>query len=144
MDALNQAKLIIIKTVQGEAFESEIKSLKKGEDIAKHSPLKNLNVILDKEGLVRVGGRVSSAGIPKEQSQPIIIPKKHHIATLLVQSYHEQVAHQGRHITEGSIRSAGLWILGGKRLVSNVLSKCTTLPQAERKHTTAINGRHTS
>lgn len=69
---------------------------------------------------------MTSAEITQEQSQPIIIPKKHHIAALLVQFYHEQVVHQGRHITEGAIRSAGLWILGGKRLVTNLLNKCTT------------------
>ncbi|XP_073720576.1 uncharacterized protein [Misgurnus anguillicaudatus] len=126
MDALTQAKLVIVRTVQGETFEKEIKTLNRREDILKHSPLKNLNVFLDKEGLVRVGGRVTSAEITQEQSQPIVIPKKHHIAALLVQFYHEQVVHQGRHITEGAIRSAGLWILGEKRFVTNLLNKCTT------------------
>ncbi|XP_056101657.1 uncharacterized protein LOC130080328 [Rhinichthys klamathensis goyatoka] len=126
MDALTQAKLVIVRTVQGETFEKELRTLNKGEDILKHSPLKNLNVFLDEEGLVRVGGRVTSAEITQEQSQPIVIPKKHHIAALLVQFYHEQIVHQGRHITEGAIRSAGLWILGGKRLVTNPLNKCTT------------------
>lgn len=43
-----------------------------------------------------------------------------------MQHYHERVAHQGRHITEGAIRSAGLWILGGKRLVTSVIYKCVT------------------
>ena len=32
--------------------------------------------------------------------------------------------HQGRHITEGKIRRAGLWITGLKRLVYSVISKC--------------------
>jgi hypothetical protein len=34
------------------------------------------------------------------------------------------VRHQGRHITEGKVRSAGLWITGLKRLVCSVISKC--------------------
>lgn len=52
-----------------------------------------------------------------------MIPKKH-IATLLVRHYHEQVAHQGCHFTEGAVRSAGLWLTGGKRLVSGIIHKC--------------------
>ncbi|XP_026178998.1 uncharacterized protein LOC113139742 [Mastacembelus armatus] len=45
---------------------------------------------------------------------------------ILVRWFHEQVAHQGRHITEGAVRSAGYWIVGGKRLVSSVIHKCVT------------------
>lgn len=110
--------------MQEEAFEEELKSLSKGELVPEHSPLRS--VTLDSDGLLRIGGRLSSAEIPWEQRHPIIIPKNHHIATLLVQFYHEQVAHQGRHITEGAVRSAGLWILGGKRLASRVIHRCVT------------------
>ncbi len=47
-----------------------------------------------------------------------------HVATLLVRHYHEQVAHQGRHFTEGAVRSARMWLIGGKGLVSKVIHKC--------------------
>ena len=40
--------------------------------------------------------------------------------------YHEQVVHQGRHITEGAVRAAGYWIIGGKHLVSSVIHRCVT------------------
>lgn len=69
---------------------------------------------------------MSSTAIPWEERHPIIIPKSSHITILLVQHYNEQVTHQGRHITEGAIRSAGLWILGGKRLITSVIHKCVT------------------
>lgn len=125
-DELMQARTVIILSVQQEIFKEEIKCLSKGEIVSKHSPLRTLDPILDTDGVVRIGGRLSSAVIPWEEKHPIIIPKNNHIATLLVQYYHERVAHQGRHITEGAIRSAGLWILGGKRLVSSVIHKCVT------------------
>ena len=56
----------------------------------------------------------------------ILIPVSHAIAKLLVSFYHELVkhqGHQGRHITEGKVRSAGLWITGLNRLVYSVISK---------------------
>lgn len=126
MDNLSQARTVIIRCVQHEIFKEEIKNLSKGESVSKDSHLRKLDPIMDTDGLLRIGGRLSSAAISWEEKHPIIIPKLHHIATLLVRYYHERVAHQGRHITEGAIRSAGLWILGGKRLVSSVLHKCVT------------------
>lgn len=54
----------------------------------------------------------------------MLVPGKHHIAKLLVMYYHKSIHHQGRHLTEGSIRRAGYWITGGKRLISSVLHSC--------------------
>lgn len=102
-DEFTQARTAIVKTVQQEAFQREIQSLSKGEIVSKLSPLRKLDPILDADGILRVGGRVSSATISWEERHPIIIPKSNYIATLLVQHYHERVAHQGRHITEGAV-----------------------------------------
>ena len=38
--------------------------------------------------------------------------------------HHEKIYHQGRHLTEGATRSAGLWITDGKRLVSSTIHHC--------------------
>lgn len=124
IDAPTQARLVIIRNVQHDVFAEEVKCLSRGDVISKSSPLRKLNPILDADGLLRVGGRISLADIPWEEKHPIIVPKKHHVATLLVRHYHEQVAHQGRHLTEGAVRSAGLWLIGGKRLVTNIIQKC--------------------
>ncbi|XP_076144361.1 uncharacterized protein LOC143126351 [Alosa pseudoharengus] len=126
IDELTQAKLVLIRNAQHNVFAKEMKSLSKGGTVSKSSPLRKLSPIVDTDGLLRVGGRITLAGVPWEEKHPIIVPKKHHIATLLVRHYHEQVAHQGRHLTEGAVRSAGLWLIGGKRLVSSILRKCVT------------------
>lgn len=60
------------------------------------------------------------------EKNPIILPKDSHISLLLIRHHHEQVEHQGRHLTEGVVRAVGLWILGGKRLINSVLHKCIT------------------
>lgn len=57
-DNLTQAKVTIIKkTVQAEMFKIENQ---------KFDQRRKLDVILDKEGLLRIGGRVLSAKIPLE------------------------------------------------------------------------------
>ncbi|XP_057694376.1 uncharacterized protein LOC130917223 [Corythoichthys intestinalis] len=88
--------------------------------------LMKLNPVLDKDGLLRIGGRLSSAELNEDEKHPLIIPSSSHVATLLVRHFHEQSAHQGRHITEGAVRSAGFWIVGGKRLVSSLIHNCVT------------------
>ncbi|XP_053367622.1 uncharacterized protein LOC128541295 [Clarias gariepinus] len=123
-DELTQARMIVVRTVQQETFSEELKRLAGNEEVSKHSIIRKLNPILDEDGVIRVGGRLSAADTCWEEKHPIIIPKNNHIATLLVRHFHEQVAHQGRHFTEGALRSAGLWIIGGKRLVSSVIHHC--------------------
>ncbi|XP_038823288.1 uncharacterized protein LOC120023350 [Salvelinus namaycush] len=123
---LSQAKTAIIHCVQHEAFREEFKCLEKGKEFPKQSTLKKLNPVIDEDGLLRVGGRLSSADMSQDEKHPLIIPRTHHVATLLVRHYHEQVAHQGRHFSDGAIRAAGFWIIGSKRLVSGIIHKCVT------------------
>ena len=86
--------------------------------------------MLDEEGFLRVGGRLRHIKVEFDDTRsvthPIIIPKKHHVALLLVRHYHAKVHHQGRNITEGAIRSAGYWVIGGKRTISSVIQSCVT------------------
>ncbi|KAK0140804.1 hypothetical protein N1851_022207 [Merluccius polli] len=132
-EEMTQAKLIITRNAQHDAFAVEMKCLSRGEVVPKSSPLRKLNPIVDADGLLRVGGRIPLADVPWEEKHPIILPKKHHVATLLERHYHEKVAHQGRHLTEGAVRSAGLWLVGGKRLVSSIIHKCVTCNKLRRR-----------
>lgn len=126
VDARWQAKIVVIRCVQQESYGEEFNCLKDGIQLAKNSPLRKLNPFIDEDGLLRVGGRLTYADLPRDERHPVILPKTNHIATLIVRHYHEEVFHQGRHLTEGAVRSAGVWIVGGKRLVSSVLYNCVT------------------
>nr|XP_020483745.2 uncharacterized protein LOC109978925 [Labrus bergylta] len=123
---LDKAKTIIVGSLQQIAFTEELECVKKGMDIRKQSPLYNLCPYIDSPGLLRIGGRLSNARLCEDEICPLILPGQNHITTLLIQHYHEQVHHQGRHITEGALRAAGLWIIGGKRRVSSILHHCVT------------------
>lgn len=126
VNEIAQAKAVIIRCVQHEALKDDYKSLNDGQTRPKQNTLNRLNPIMDRDGLLRVGGRLSSANLSEEEKHPLIIPHSHHVATLLTRHFHEKVAHQGRHITDGAIRAAGYWIIGSKRLVSTVIHKCVT------------------
>ena len=80
--------------------------------------------IIDKDGLLRVGGRLSAADVSNEERHPLSFPNLCHVWTLIVRHYHAKVQHQGRVLTHGSVRSNGYWIIGGKRMVISVIDKC--------------------
>ena len=124
VDSLNEAERTIISLVQREMYPKEVLSIEEGSDTPRSSHLLSLNPVLGPDGLLRVGGRISRAKCVSPSNNPIILPKHHHVTRLLVQHFHTKVAHQGRLITEGALRSAGFWIVGCKRLVSSVISKC--------------------
>ena len=121
-----QAKIVVLLTVQRAAFSEEYNALKEKRVIPKNSPLAKLNPTLDKNGLLRVGGRLTHAQLDSEERNPVILPGRHHISTLVIRHYHDQVKHQGRLFTEGAVRTAGFWLVGGKRCISSVLHKCLT------------------
>ena len=95
--------------------------------------MKKLNPFMDSDGILRVGGRLNQAPIDVAERNPIIIHGKHHVAQLIIRHYHELTKHQGRHYTEGAIRSAGFWLIGGKRQVSSFIFNCVTCRKLRRR-----------
>ncbi|XP_033760782.1 uncharacterized protein LOC117342685 [Pecten maximus] len=123
-ELLHSAKMFIIKEIQKQLYSCEINALKQGKPLPKNSSLLTLCPILDEKGLLRVGGRLGKSSLEEGIQHPILIPGKHHIATVITRHYHETVSHQGRHFTEGAVRAAGFWVTRGKRLISLLIHRC--------------------
>ena len=114
----HKAKVVIIKSVQWQAFGEDFEHIKRSGKVSRLSVLEKLSPIIDGEGILRVGGRLNQADLANEERHPIILPKSSHVSSLLIRHYHERVQHQGRVLTHGALRRSGHWILGGKRLRS--------------------------
>ncbi|XP_071153733.1 uncharacterized protein [Mytilus edulis] len=126
LDSFSNAENFILISAQHEVYGDEIDCIKRQTQINKRSPIANLNPFLDEQGLLRVGVRIAKSDLDLREKKPLIVPGRHHIATLLVRHYHNKIKHQGRHFTDGAIRSAGFWIVGAKRLISSIIHKCVT------------------
>lgn len=124
-DELSQAKEVILAAVQKKAFPREYEALIMNRPVPLNSCLCQLSPTLQ-NNLICVGGRLRNANIDTGEKNPVILPKDDHISILLVRHHHAQVKHQGRHLTEGAVRAAGLCLLGGKSLINSVLHKCVT------------------
>lgn len=81
--------------------------------ISSQSSIRSLKPIFDEQGLIR--GRLSDTDMTNDEKHPLIILAKHHISTLLINQYHENVVHQECHFTEGAIHTIGLWVIRAKK-----------------------------
>jgi len=131
---------VILLATQREAFGEELQKYtfvstanheqgEREERIARKKSLKqssprSIDPFFGEDGILRVGGRLRRAEINYGEKHPAILPRNHHVSSLVVRHYHDQVHHQGRPITHGAVRQAGYWLVGGHRLVSKELHSC--------------------
>ncbi|VDI30170.1 Hypothetical predicted protein [Mytilus galloprovincialis] len=135
-DDLCDAEKFILNEAQLEYFSKEINSLKEGRHVSSGSSIISLSPLLDENGILCVGGRlnVGKKCTISSDKNPVFVPKKSHISLLLIRHFHELVHHQGRHITEGNIRSVEYWIIGVDTFGPwNVIARRTRGGQANHK-----------
>lgn len=80
---LDKAELEIIKFSQRKMFPEELSRLQKGKGVTGHSHIYSLCPLM-KDGVLRVGGRLSRSSMPVEAKHPIILAKDSHIAAPLL------------------------------------------------------------
>ena len=122
MTELEAAALAIIRYIQGCVFPGEMTNLQKQCPLKSASRLLNLDPVLV-DGVLRVGGRLKNCPISNSRKHPIILPKSHHVVTLIIQDAHEKVGHCGREHVLAEIRER-YWILRGNSAVRKVLRNC--------------------
>lgn len=118
---MENALIIVIKHVQGVCFGDDIQKLSKSRLISK--PLRKLAVFLDERGLLRVGGRLKHADLTFEQKYPILLPSKHRLTDLLIESFHNQYLHSGLQALQFLLLQQ-FWILSAKHAIRRCLHKC--------------------
>ncbi|XP_069101998.1 uncharacterized protein [Argopecten irradians] len=123
-ELIEKSRIFILKDVQEQVYNEELRCLRESKAVPSNSSISSLTPILDQDGILRVGGRLNRSNFSLEERNPIIVPGKHHVARLLIEHFHAEVRHQGRHLTEGAVRSGGYWVTGAKRLISSILQAC--------------------
>ena len=124
VDLKKESEKIIIQQEQQKAFPEEVQNLLDGEQVHRGSSIASLRPYMDKDRIMRVGGRLNQSCLPLEETNPVILPGKSHVAKLIATHFHELSRHQGRLLTESAIRNKGYWITGAKRLVSSLIHGC--------------------
>ena len=73
-------------------------------------------------GVLRVGVHIRHANVLQEVRHTVILPRKGHVAKLVIKHYHERTGHQGRRMPLNEIRSCEFWIVGGSSAVRSHIS----------------------
>ncbi|KAL2083621.1 hypothetical protein ACEWY4_021394 [Coilia grayii] len=123
VEDLKMAERAILLYVQKQCFPEEIGMLQKGAScVKKQSNIYRLDPVLD-DGILRVGGRLSRTSMPEERKHPAILPKNHHVSTLILRHIHAQTGHGGRNHILSQVQKQ-YWIINGNSAARKVVSHC--------------------
>lgn len=120
---LNHSIIKLVQICQGECFVNEIKSLKTTHEVQRCSKIASLNPFIDKNGIIRVGGRLQNADIPYDHKHPMLLPPKHNFTYLIIRFYHELTLHSGPQTTLFTVRQK-FWPINGKQITKQIVKKC--------------------
>ena len=101
---LDKAELLIFRQLQRERYPKVYEALKTGSAIHPKEEVAKLLPIWDqRDGIVRIGGRVSLALRDLEIEPPILLPANHKIVSFLILDRHVRLKHAGVKTTEGEV-----------------------------------------
>ena len=69
--------------------------MKNGEKFPRSSSIFRLTPYLDKEGLLRVEGRLQNSTLSESEKHQAILPINHHVTRLLIEKAHRDTLHGG-------------------------------------------------
>ena len=119
-----QAKMYWINYAQRASFPSEISFLTSHE--CNVPPLvKNLNLFLDDNNLLRAKGRLDKCvSICYDLCNPIMLPRDSFLTVLFVREFHSKCKHLGESSTLNTLRNHGYWLPKGRAVIKRILSDC--------------------
>ena len=123
LEEISVAESQIMKIVQSEEFDEEIRIVDGNGVLPMSSKLIALNPFLDDEHILRVGGRLQHISIPMDAKHPVILPGSHHVSKLLIEWTHKRNGHVGvEHVL--SLLRERYWITGARVAIKTVIRHC--------------------
>ncbi|XP_048483435.1 uncharacterized protein LOC125489902 [Plutella xylostella] len=129
---LQSAENLLIKTVQRESFNNEIKCITNNKPLEKDSRLKRLSLKIA-EDILKLDTRICAANcISDTYKHPVVLDGRHRITKLLVAHYHSKFNHGNIHTIMNEIRQK-YYITSLRAIVKTTAREC----QWCRTHKTA-------
>ena len=119
---LTKARSELLRQEQRRAFPDEWRALMKGKRVPRNSRVYNLSPFVDKDGLLRVGGRLEMSDLQYEEKHPVLLPRSH-LTELLVREQHLLLRHAGVATVITALRGA-YWILGLRCIAKRIKRGC--------------------
>uniref|UniRef100_UPI001439C39A uncharacterized protein LOC117162199 n=1 Tax=Bombus vancouverensis nearcticus TaxID=2705178 RepID=UPI001439C39A len=119
----------LIKLLQNIHLSEEIRTLQKDRNAAIKGELTRLNPFIDKEGILRVGGRLSHSSMTFAQKHPIVLPKSS-VTTRIIEHEHKIHMHSGTQATLYAVRQR-YWPVDGRSQVWRAIKGCVRCCRAQ-------------
>lgn len=129
---------VFVKLSQKIDFLDEFDSLSKGKEL-KNSSILKLMPILDKNGIIRVGGRLQNSSLSYDVKHPILLSKSNPLSKLIILDAHEKTLHGGLTLTMSYVNRK-FWIVSGNQLAKTIIHKCMLCFKYAAKTTQQIMG----
>lgn len=97
---------------------------KNPREFPEKSKLISLHPKIDRDGILRVGGRIDRAELPYDTCHPVIIPPRSRLSRALILEAHRKTDHGGTQLMIQYIR-ANYWIPKLRVEIKNFTQKCT-------------------
>jgi hypothetical protein len=94
---------------------------------------------MDKDGILRVGGRLQQSTLPYQAMHQMILPASHHFTKLLVSAEHIRLLHAGPQLLTASLRE-NYWIPRLRDLVKTVIHQCLKCYRFKAQATQQLKG----
>ncbi|XP_045764365.1 uncharacterized protein LOC123866731 [Maniola jurtina] len=114
VDELREADNLLVRLSQLESFPVEYKSIANNRALKNKHNLSKLNLFIDDNKLLRVGGRLDYSEFDYNKKHPILLSGKHHFTLLLFRHEHKSLLHAAPqallfHLRESWWPIAGRW-----------------------------------
>ena len=120
---LKAAKFKLLLVSQLHIYSVKISHLQKKQALPTSHSLSNLASYLDSMGLIRVGGRLSKAGLAPQVAHPVMLSIRSHTTKLLVENTHHLALHAGP-TTTMALQSCSYYIPTVKCFLKGLSQRC--------------------
>ncbi|XP_059049738.1 uncharacterized protein LOC131844790 [Achroia grisella] len=140
VDELSESQQRLIHFVQLESYFDIYTTLIKNNQLNNSHNLSNLNLFLDKNNLIRVGGRLSnSTSFTYDKKHPILLSGKHQFTILLFRAEHKRLLHAAPQALLYAIREVW-WPIGGRNIARQTVHNCARCARFRAKPLTPLMG----
>ncbi|KAG8194788.1 hypothetical protein JTE90_017229 [Oedothorax gibbosus] len=120
---ISSAQTYWIRATQQRHYKEEVADLSKGKELDKSSTVRSTNPFLDKQGLLRLKGRLQFSNVSENEKQPWLLPSKDSYTELVVRDAHDKVLHAGVDATLAQVRES-FWIVKGRQSIKTTIREC--------------------
>ena len=111
-EELDGAEIVWIRDMQTQIDKKKLSNVEQ-----------HLDTFIDKDKIIRCKGRLKNSCLTFERRHPILLPREHHITSLIIWECHKNVLHNGTNQTLQELRTR-FWAIKGRQLLKKTIYKC--------------------